>query len=140
MSLMLSVKKGSTKYAYQKAFTLIEVMAAVAVFTISSVGLYTVTQQSILLANRLENKTIAHWVALNTYARLDLETELSSSGLVTENESMAGIEWQVEINITETPVASVRRVLITVSDESNQDYAKVDAFIGSRTPPQSKGL
>jgi general secretion pathway protein I len=140
MSLIFAMKTGAYKTVYQKAFTLIEVMAAVAVFTISSVGLYTVNQQSILLANRLENKTLAHWVALNAYNRLDLETELPSAGLVTEKESMAGIEWQVTINITETPVASVRRVLITVSDESNQDYAKIDAFIGSRTPAQSKGL
>lgn len=118
----------------QKAFTLIEVMAAVAVFTISSVGLYTVNQQSVLLANRLENKTLAHWVGLNTFNRLEIKNELPNVGSQLTKEEMAGIDWQVTTDVSETPVATVRRIAISVKDENDQQYAFIEGFIGSRLP------
>lgn len=121
----------------QKAFTLIEVMAAVAVFTISSVALFTVNQQSVLLANRLENKTIAHWVALNSFNRLEIKKELTTIGSQLSSEEMAGIKWQINTEVKETPIATVHRIAITVSDEDQQQYAFIEGFIGSRSPIKS---
>ena len=118
----------------QKAFTLIEVMAAVAVFTISSVGLYTVNQQNVLLAERLQNKTFAHWVALNTFNRLDIEVNPPGPGTDTSKEKLAGIEWRVTTETEETTLASVKRVTIKVQDESDQEFAKLIGYIGERLP------
>jgi general secretion pathway protein I len=114
----------------QKAFTLIEVMAAVAVFAISASGLYTINQQSILLADRLETKTFAHWVALNNFNRMELETELPPSGSESNTEEMAGVEWKVVKNISDTPLKTVRRVTVSVSDENGNQHAQLVGFIG----------
>lgn len=116
----------------QKAFTLIEVMAAVAIFAIAATGLYTINQQSIRVADRLENKTIAQWVALNAFNRLSLEEDLPGVGSRKSDEDMAGQNWKVESVISETPVMTVRRVTVRVSNESGQTYAQLDGFLGAK--------
>ena len=118
----------------QKAFTLIEVMAAVAVFTISSVGMFSINQQNVLLADRLENKTLAHWVALNTFNRLDIEGDMPNVGTESDTEALAGIVWQVKTNIAQTELKRVRRITIKVNDGNGKQYASLVGFIGSRLP------
>jgi general secretion pathway protein I len=127
------------KSSKQKAFTLIEVMAAVAVFTISSVGLYTVNQQNVLLAGRLENKTFAHWVALNTFNRLDIKASPPSAGTSTDTEKMVGTEWKISTQIETTPFEGVKKVTIQVKGQNDQMFANLVGFTGSRLPV-SNGL
>jgi len=115
----------------QRAFTLIEVMAAVAVFTISSVGLYSINQQNVFLADHLESKTIAHWLALNAYAELTLEEELPAVGKESENKKMANSEWKVSTVVEETALTTVRRVTLLVENSQGQEYARLVAFLGT---------
>ena len=123
----------------QKAFTLIEVMAAVAVFTISSVGLYTVNQQNVLVADRLENKTFAHWIALNTFNQLEIKKEIPGVGIETDTEEMAGVEWKISYLVEETPLKTVRKVTVRVKNESGQEHSKLVGFIGNRMPVSIDG-
>lgn len=115
-----------------KGFTLIEVMAAVAVFAIAASGLYTINQQNILIADRLQNKTLAQWVAMNSFNRLSLDEILPAVGNIKTNEEMAGQRWQAENRITETPITTVRRVTVMVYNESGQLHAQMDGFVGER--------
>jgi len=121
----------------QKAFTLIEVMAAVAIFAIAASGLYTINQQNILLADRLENKTIAHWVAINEFNRFSLSEDLPAIGEEKDKVEMAGQEWEVRREVSETPLLTVRRVSIEVSNNGGQVFAQLDGFLGSKAPQQT---
>lgn len=121
----------------QRAFTLIEVMAAVAVFTISSVGLYSINQQNVFLADHLESKTIAHWLALNAYAELTIEEELPAIGEQSDNKIMANVEWKVSTIIEETALQTVRRVTLVVMNSQGQEYARMVAFVGTDIPDGS---
>ncbi len=118
----------------QRAFTLIEVMAAVAVFTISSVGLYSINQQNVFLADHLQSKTIAHWMAMNAYAELVIEEELPGIGENTDTKEMANVEWKVTTIVSETPLETVRRVQLVVADSQGKEFARLIAFIGTDFP------
>lgn len=121
----------------QRAFTLIEVMAAVAVFTISSVGLYSINQQNVFLADHLESKTIAHWLAMNTYAELSIEEEIPAIGQQSDNKTMAKVEWEVSTTVEQTALQTVRRVTIVVVNSQGQEYARLVAFLGTNKPDRS---
>ena len=47
----------------KKAFTLIEVLLALAVIAIALTALLKVTSQDVSYARRLKDKTLSHWVA-----------------------------------------------------------------------------
>ncbi len=125
---MLSLFSGK-----QSGFTLIEVMAAVAVFAVSATGLYALNQQSIFLAQRLESKTFAHWVALNSYAEMEMLRTLPEIGTESDKQEMAGAEWKVTREVYGTPVNTVRRVSVEVSLGEGAALARVEGYLGQRT-------
>jgi len=125
---------------FQKGFTLIEVMAAVAVFAISAAGLYSINQQTVLATDYLERKTFAHWVALNHYNTLSLGNNMVLPTFSDDKKTMSGIEWNISTKISETPVQSVRRVVIAVTDNSGKQLAEINGFIGPKTPNALLGL
>ena len=129
-----------THYSYQKGFTLIEVMAAVAVFAISAAGLYSINQQTVLTTDRLERKAVAHWVAMNRYNTLSLETKFSYLITTEVTEKMMGIEWKVNAEVSDTPVQTVKRVVIAVSDNTGQRLAQINGFIGEKKPSSLTGF
>lgn len=119
---------------FQKGFTLIEVMAAVAVFAISAAGLYSINQQTVLTADHLERKTFAHWVAVNHFNKLTIENISPLLFSLEGNEKMAGIEWKITTKISDTSVSSVKRVVVAVSDNSGKPLAQINGFIGEKKP------
>ncbi len=125
---------------FQKGFTLIEVMAALAVFAISAAGLYSINQQTVLTADHIERKTIAHWVAMNHYNQLTLESSLAFPGEKIAIEKMLDIEWHITTKITATPVQTVRRVVIAVSDDAGRQLAQINGFVGENKPSSLLGL
>ena len=115
---------------FQKGFTLIEVMAAVAVFAISAAGLYSINQQTVITADHLERKTVAHWIAMNHYNQLTLDSSLTYVGEKNDTEKMLNIEWNITTKFLETRVSSVKRVVIAVSDNSGKQLAQINGFVG----------
>ena len=68
-----SCAKLSASFAQQGGFTLLEVMVALAVFATMAAGMAMVIQNGVGLTERLENKTLAHWVAENQLMALRAE-------------------------------------------------------------------
>jgi len=121
----------------QRGFTLIEVMAALAVFVLSATGLYTINQQTLFSASHLENKTFAHWVALNTLNTIDAMGDLGSTGVETEKQMMAGSEWKTNVTIKATKISRVYQVTVSVQDESGRPYAEVVGFSTDKNPEEN---
>ncbi len=132
--IVMGFAKMKVVQTFQKGFTLIEVMAAVAVFTIAAIGLYSINQQTVLTASRLENKTFAFWVAQNAFNELEMKGELKPAGKSDQKVEMANTEWSVKVEIEETKAKKVNKVVIFVLGEDQVQYAKLEGFIASKIP------
>ena len=120
---------------FNQGFTLIEVMAAVAVFAVSAIGLFSINNQTVLVAEQLETKTFAHWIAMNTLVLLEAKEDLPNAGDETDTEEMAGQEWIVMTLVEETALDTVRRVTVIVSQEmlgDKTEQARLVGFVGKR--------
>lgn len=100
--------------AQSTGFTLLEVLVALAVFAVAAIALMKVSESQLQLSNRLEEKTFAHWVALNMLTEMQAGQDWPSIGEQTGKVSMASRDWKVKIKTQATPMARVRRVDVVV--------------------------
>ena len=98
----------------QRAFTLLEVLVALAVFSVAAISLMKVSESQLRLSQRMEEKNFAHWVALNMITEMQGSQDWPNIGEQTGKVSMAGREWKMVVKTQATPVSRVRRIEITV--------------------------
>ena len=77
----------------QYGFTLIEVMVALTIIAISLGALISTSGSQASSTTYLKQKTIAHWVALNELAKLQVEKTFPDSGEIKGSTSMANHDW-----------------------------------------------
>lgn len=118
----------------QSAFTLLEVLVAMAVLSLSLLAAIKVASEVTTSAIHLQDKTYAQWVAMNKVAELRLQDTWPAPGRSNGEVQMASRSWhwQVEIKNTEDP--NVRRLEVGVMPETEMDSklptAFVTAFVG----------
>jgi general secretion pathway protein I len=119
-----------------RGFTLIEVLAALAIV---SLGLLAVIQAVGQTANNsayLREKTIAHWVAMNRITEMRLDAANLTTGESTGEVQMAQRRWRWEARVTPTAVATMRRIDVDVSllveDEEPNRLITGTGFVGSK--------
>ena len=85
-----------------KGFTLIEVMIALVILAISLAAIVKVTSQSVYSLSHVQNKTIAHWVALNALADMHAGriAGIQSGSRYTGTEQMLAQTWQWELELS----------------------------------------
>jgi general secretion pathway protein I len=98
----------------QHGFTLIEVLAAVAVLALALGASITGASQYAANAAYLRDKAIASWVARNRLVELHLAPAWPETGKSDGTEEMAGREWHWRMEVKETPDDKVRRVDVYV--------------------------
>ncbi len=112
-------------------FTLVEVLAALAVFSLAAIGLIQVTGQSVRTADALEARFAARVVASNVLTEALVDPEPLRDG------SVAGAETELSRNFAWTravvtaPIGEADTVLVTVrvSDaRSGQELAEARAM------------
>ena len=74
-------------------FTLIEVMVALTIIAIALGALLSTSGTHAYSATYLKQKTLAHWVALNELAQLNIENTFPSTGESKGSTSMANHDW-----------------------------------------------
>ncbi|MGB6976958.1 MAG: type II secretion system minor pseudopilin GspI [Gammaproteobacteria bacterium] len=97
-------------------FTLIEVLVALVILAIALPAIIKATSDSINSTAYLRDKTVAHWVALNTIARLQLGTlpmPASEGEQGKEQQFGKNYYWQMIIDNAEDPY--VLRIAVEVS-------------------------
>ena len=101
--------------AQQTGFTLLEVMVALAIFAVAAVALTQAGMGYVNTVKRLETRTLAHFVAMNKAANINInQTWLEGSG--EDNVEEQGQHWLVRTEASTLPFSQdVRRVLITVA-------------------------
>ena len=104
------------------AFTLIEVLVALAIVAVALSAGMRALAQSADGASSLKARTLALWVAENRLARVQLG-DSSASASTSGEEMQAGVVLAWRQTIGPTPNPAFRRVEIVVTDPAQPDYA-----------------
>ncbi len=120
-------------------FTLLEVMVALAVVSLGMLAAFTTISQSTTNAIRLQDKTMANWIALNRLAEMRLEDKFPDTGRADGDVEFAGAQWRWYTEVSDTEVEALRRVDVTVARAETPDIiaVKVSGFLGQ---PQPEGV
>lgn len=118
-----------------QAFTLIEVMVALAIIAIALASLVKASGNNTRSAAYLKAKTLAHYVAMNEIEMLKIKQAWPDRGTVNRSTEMAGREWfwTREIEKTADKSDTIRSVKFTVyMDESrSRSLDQVQAYLSN---------
>ncbi len=98
-----------------RGFTLIEVLVALAIFGIVALTLLTTSRDQTRQAAAVEDRLLAHWIALNTLTDLQAGSEFLEIGSTDSTAVMAGRDWYITIDVSATPSPAVRHLDISVA-------------------------
>ena len=115
-----------------RGFTLIEVIAAVAVLAIALSAILAGMTHYATSAARLKQKTVALWVAHNRLTELELQSAAPPIGKSDGDTTMAGLKWKWFVDVQATPDDRLHRIDIRVqASEREGDLATLSAFFRS---------
>jgi general secretion pathway protein I len=118
--------------SHSRGFTLLEVLVALIVFAIAALSLLSAQNSQISTDQHLEEKTLAHWVALNQLADMRLQKAFPETGQGETTVKMAGRNWLVRTKVQGTPSNNVRLLIISVAPQSNNGN---DSELGKKPDP-----
>jgi general secretion pathway protein I len=118
---VLSVKNRSS------GFTLLEILVALAVVAIALSAIVNEVSSNVKNASRLQDKTFAHWVAMNKITEWHTSGDWPSPGETHGDVQMADQEWHWSLKVSTTDDDDVRRMDIEVS--SDEDATTPDATL-----------
>lgn len=98
----------------QSGFTLLEVLVALTILAIALAAIIGAASNQALNTTHLRDKTLAHWVAMNRIAEMQLSAEWPAKGKLRGEEEMGLHAWHWVRTVTETPDPRVRQVDIAV--------------------------
>ena len=138
--MMLKFKFNNCSNLWQtasKGFTLLEVLAALAVISIALVALFSSLSQGTRLTTRVEERMIGNWVASNVMTEIKTESSWPQVGEKNSDVEMAGRVWHVTHDIKETEDENIRRIDVIVSLDNKGSY-RVASLFGYFINPKPK--
>jgi len=126
----ISIKKLSL------GFTLIEVMLAMAIFSIAGIALLSVADNNFRNLSHLENKVLANWVASNQLVAVTLDKTWPPKNNKKGTVEMAGQEWFWLQKVVKTENKNMRSVVIEIRNEEDQKLAvtSIVTFVSKSKP------
>ncbi|WP_108649061.1 type II secretion system minor pseudopilin GspI [Dongshaea marina] len=118
-----------------QGMTLLEVMIALVVFAIAGLALMEMTSGDLNNMQRLEQKTVASWIAHNQLATIRLNKDWPDGGWQGEKVKMAGrdwyVQWEGKAAGSEDIQSKFRQVTVQVkpSEDSSQTLITMKSFI-----------
>jgi general secretion pathway protein I len=129
--------------AVERGFTLIEVVVALVVVSLGMLGVISAVSQTASNSSYLRDKTVAHWVAMNRLTEVRLQKAAPSVDKTSDEVEMAGRRWKWTMNVTQTPVETIRRIDISVRPSESKEgssLASVSGFYGMAVAPPGSAL
>jgi general secretion pathway protein I len=121
--------------AAQRGFTLIEVLAALVIVALGMMAAIQAVTQSARNGTYLREKTLAHWIGMNVVTERRLQGSPPDVAESTGRVEFAGQQWQWGMKVTQTQVASLRRMDVAVrradAPEGTTPLATVSGFYGT---------
>ena len=126
-------KKDSSSQLYkQGGITLLEVMLALVILTVSGLSVMNAASGALNNQAYLEQKTLALWVASNHLADLRLEKNWPGESWKKETDEMAGMTWYVRYQLVATGNSDFKALDIEVSDkEDGQALAYIRTYVAN---------
>jgi general secretion pathway protein I len=98
-----------------RGFTLLEVLVALAIFALVAASVLKAGSSSLQTASRLEEKTLAMWVADNRLSEMQLSQEPVADGREQGETELAGRRWQWLSEVRNTSEPDMRRITLWVA-------------------------
>jgi general secretion pathway protein I len=99
---------------FNKGFTLIEVMLAMAIFAIAGIALLSAADNNFRNLSHLENKILANWIASNQLVEISLDQSWPPKNNKKGMVEMASREWFWAQKVLKTGDKNMRAVMIEV--------------------------
>jgi general secretion pathway protein I len=113
-----------------RGFTLVEVLAALAVLAIAFAAVMRGLAQGIDLAAELREREVALWVAQNRLAGHEAERAFPTPDTRDGETEMGGRSWRWREQVAATPDADLRRIEIEVrADPQREALARLAGFL-----------
>ena len=116
-----------------KGMTLLEVMVALAVFSIAAVSVTKSLGEQMANMPILESRTLAKWVASNQMVNARLAGKFPDIGKIEGQEELAGREWHWRQEVVKTTDDNFRMIKISVSDDDRfkRIVAQVSSYVNN---------
>ena len=119
-----------------KAFTLIEVMVALAIIALSLTAVAAKMGRMIDTSNSMRERTYASWIAQNQITEMRLLNELPEVTATSGEIEYANATWYWRAVVSESGIENLYRVDVTVSfPDIDTRVRSVTGFIGEPTIP-----
>ncbi|MBL4583677.1 MAG: type II secretion system minor pseudopilin GspI [Pseudomonadales bacterium] len=114
----------------QQGFTLIEILVALAVAGIALTAILKAVNGQLVSAQIMEEKTVAHWVALNVATEIRIQPGWPAIGSKQGDTEMLQRSWSWQALTSGTPDADLRRVDIKVFNPAEAQRGGITIFLG----------
>jgi general secretion pathway protein I len=111
-----------------RGFTLLEVLVALAILALSAAAVLRQTQLGVQHQQRLELKSAALWIADDALSSLSLSSNFLPVGRSVRTLSLQGQDWEVTTEVSATPDANLRRVVVSVAIAGSGEQGSLVSF------------
>lgn len=120
----------------QQGLTLLEVMAAVAIFALTATAIMKATTDHLRGIGYLEEITFATWVANNRLSQLQIENTWPPQNNKTGSMEMGGNTWYWKQQVVETQDSDLRQIEVIVSSDEEGEFvaASVISYVANPKP------
>lgn len=107
----------------ERGFTLVEVLVALAIFSLAAMALLRLQGAALTTAARLDDKTVAAIVAQNRAIEVQVSAQAPTFGSTAGTESNGGRQWQWTQDVMRTPDPRLQRIEIKVAGDDGSTAA-----------------
>jgi general secretion pathway protein I len=119
-----------------RAFTLVEVMVALAIIALSLTAVAAKMSRMIDTSNSMRERTYASWIAQNKIAEMRLANVLPDVSTTSGEVDYANVTWRWRAIVAESGIENLYRVDVEISDANGDTVIrKVTGFIGEPVIP-----
>ncbi|WP_445776489.1 type II secretion system minor pseudopilin GspI [Shewanella sp.] len=118
----------------QLGMTLLEVIVALAVFSIAAVSVTKSLSEQMANMPILEERTFAQWVASNQMVDIRLTSDFPDIGKKEGQVELAGREWYWRQEVVKTTDDNFRMIKVSVSDDNRYEriVAQVSSYVHNK--------
>lgn len=122
----------SARQTHNQGFTLLEVMVALALIAIALASGVTAVSNNTRNAAGLQERTYAHWVAMNKLTEIQISKPWPELRESRGNELLARHTWHWTLKVSKTPNDFIRRVDVMVrsNEDDESSLVTLSGFVG----------
>lgn len=109
-------------------FTLVEVLVALVLVALGAGAIMSALSTGARAISRLEDRSLAEWVALNVLAETRLDTQALRVGERSGEQMMAGRSWRWYQTVAETAIPEVLQITVRVEPASQSGKSSTLKF------------